>query len=338
MIDVLAVDDSAVIREAMKLVFADPQLFHIRTAPDAAVARSRIAGQRPDVILLDLEMPGEHGLVLLRDLVKTTRIPVVICSAVPSGSVEARAALKSGAVDFVAKPKLQSGRLCAEAAQLVVDAVQAAAQLGRRRREGSAPEPARAPVEPRFDRPRAIVVGVSTGGPDALARLAPHFLATSPGTVIVQHMPEGYTRALVESLGELVPRGVSVREARDGDLVEPGGILIAPGGRHTSVEAHGITLQTRVFDDALVSRHRPSVDVLFESAAHALGNRGLGLIMTGMGDDGVRGLKRMAEAGARTIAQDRASSAVWGMPGAAVEAGAATLTLSLAQLATLWDY
>jgi two-component system chemotaxis response regulator CheB len=335
---VLVVDDSAVVREAMTAVLTTAADITVTTAADPIIARHRIAAARPDVILLDLEMPRESGLSFLRSLMATDPIPVVICSShSTAGSQVALEALREGAVDVVAKPRLGVREFVQESAILIVDAVRAAA--GARRPAPSSPRPVWAPHPTATRGPavagrpsqRVIAIAASTGGPHALHQVLGGLPADVPGIVVVQHMPAGFTTAFAAHLDREC--AIDVKEAANGDLVLDGRALIAPGDRHVTLRRMNGQLRVEIGGGPLVSRHRPSADVLFRSVADTMGPGAIGVIMTGMGDDGAGGLRGMFDAGATTIAQDEASCVVFGMPREAIARGAASAVAALGDIA-----
>lgn len=332
---VLIIDDSASVRQAMTAVLsADPDIHVIAAAADPFAAARYIQSELPDVITLDVEMPRMDGITFLRRLMMQCPVPVVMCSSlVEDGSETLLQALEAGAVDIILKPKMGVADHLVEAHHRICETVKGAAQarLGARR-AGKATEPARKltadavlppPTGKAMSRTTEMVVciGASTGGTEALREVLEALPANSPGIVVVQHMPESFTKAFAKRLNSLCE--VDVKEAEDGDTVMRGHVLIAPGGlRHTMLERQGARYVVAIKEGPLVSRHRPSVDVLFRSAARNAGANAVGIIMTGMGDDGARGLLEMKQAGARTIAQDEATSVVFGMPKEAIARGA----------------
>ncbi|QSR17166.1 chemotaxis response regulator protein-glutamate methylesterase [Novosphingobium sp. KA1] len=343
---VLIVDDSATVRQTMKAILEeDPGIEVIATAADPFAAARCIQSEVPDVITLDVEMPRMDGITFLRKLMSQCPVPVVMCSSLTEeGSETLMQALEAGAVDVILKPRMGVADHLNEARDMIREVVKGAARArvqGRR--------PAVRPLEPQakltadavlpppsgraMSRTTEMVVciGASTGGTEALREVLEVLPANAPGIVIVQHMPEHFTRAFARRLDSLCE--VSVKEAEDGDTVMRGHVLIAPGGKHTMLERQGARYLVSVRDGPLVSRHRPSVDVLFRSAARSAGANAVGVIMTGMGDDGARGLLEMKEAGARTIAQDEASSIVFGMPKEAIARGAADRVVTLGGIA-----
>lgn len=348
---VLVVDDSAVVREAMISVLSREPGFVVSTAADPVIARRKIAIARPDVIVLDLEMPREDGLSFLRALMPSDPIPVVICSTHSvAGSRAALEALRYGAVDVVAKPLFGIREFVEESAILLTDAIRGAA---RARMRGLAQMPlppvAQSPRAGSLTRSRAafagrpstrlVAIAASTGGPQSLHQVLRELPADTPGVVVVQHMPAGFTGALARHLDRECR--VVVKEAEDRDVVLDGRVLIAPGDRHMALEMRDGQIAVGVSRGPLVSRHRPSADVLFTSVAGTLGSRAMGVIMTGMGDDGAAGLLTMRETGGWTVAQDESSCVVFGMPRAAIQLGAVAKVTTLTGIAgaiTAWTH
>ena len=345
---VLIVDDSAVVREALtQIINSDPRLTVMASASDPFRAAERLKREVPDVITLDVEMPRMDGITFLRRLMAQRPIPVVMCSSlVEGGSDTLLEAFEAGAMDAILKPKLDVKSALEEARVTICDTVRAAAMAGPAH---SRPQPRRAPEKkltadavlapctPRKAMSKTtekiIAVGASTGGTEALRVFLEELPRDAPPVVIVQHMPEGFTSAFAKRLNTLC--AVEVAEARDGDRLLRGRALIAPGNRHTMVVRSGHQYGVSVKDGPLVSRHRPSVDVLFRSVAQIAGSNAVGVIMTGMGDDGAAGMKEMFDAGAVTFGQDEASSIIYGMPKAAFERGGVTRQASLDLLAGL---
>ncbi len=335
---VLVVDDSAVVRRFMSSVLSQERDTTVATAADPIFAMQRIADRRPDVILLDIEMPRMNGLTFLRKIMAEDPIPVVICSGFAGrGSRVALDALSHGAVEIVSKPDHGVQEFLQESAVMLFDVVRAAAQARVSRRPQRAAKLTSQARSRASERPNAplelIALGASTGGPEALQTVLTALPREMPPIVVVQHMPKSFTSAFAERLDRLA--ALEIREASEGDRLVPGRVLIAPGNRHLVVVRRGSGRIVRLVDGPLVSRHRPSVDVLFRSVARSTGAAALGAILTGMGDDGVQGLLEMKAAGAATMAQDEASSVVFGMPKQALERGAATHTVALAELAPL---
>jgi two-component system chemotaxis response regulator CheB len=334
---VLVVDDSAVARQVISALLGAAGGIRVSTAADGLLALDRLRRERPHVVVLDLEMPRLDGLAFLRRAMEEQPVPVVVCSATTGrGTDAALRALAAGAVEVLDKSALNLRDGAGAAGETLLAAVRAAAasRVGRRASSPpsptpSAPPPTLSPTDPR-QAPQVVVIGASTGGTEALRRVLAELPADAPPIAIVQHMPAGFTGALARSLD--ADCRVRVAEARGGEILETGTVLLAPGGRHLSLRRVDGRLAAQVSDGAPVSRHRPSVDVLFRSAAAAAGPRAVGVLLTGMGDDGADGLGEMRLAGARTIAQDEASSVVWGMPREAVLRGAAGEVLSLQRI------
>ena len=341
-IRVLIVDDSAVVRQTLyEVLSSDPAIEVMGTAANPFIAAERIAEQVPDVITLDIEMPGMDGLTFLQKIMSQHPIPVIICSSLAEqGAQSTLRALEYGAVDIIAKPRLGSKRFLEESTVMLCDAVKAAATA---RPRTYAPHRV---VEPKLTadailaRPtgamletteKVVVIGASTGGTEALRSLLEALPADTPGIVIVQHMPEAFTRAFANRLDGLCR--ISVKEAESNDTVLRGRALIAPGNHHALLKRSGARYFVEIKDGPLVCRHRPSVDVLFRSAARYAGPNAVAVIMTGMGDDGARGMREMKDAGACTIAQDEATSVVFGMPNEAIKRGAVDTVLPLGSIA-----
>jgi two-component system chemotaxis response regulator CheB len=331
-IRVLIVDDSAVVRQTMSdLLSSDPHIEVMSTAGDPFIAAERIRHEVPDVITLDVEMPRMDGLTFLQKIMSQHPIPVVMCSSLTEqGSETCLKALEYGAVEIIQKPRLGTKEFLEESRVRICDAVKAAshARLHRITNFSRTVAP-KLTADVIMEKPKShamiqttekvVVVGASTGGTEALRVFLQALPADSPGIVIVQHMPEGFTRAFSQRLDGLCK--ISVKEAANNDTVVRGRALIAPGNHHTLLKRSGARYFVEIKDGPLVSRHRPSVDVLFRSAARYAGKNALGVIMTGMGDDGARGMLEMKEAGATTIAQDEATCIVFGMPNEAIKLG-----------------
>ncbi len=337
----LIVDDSASVRNTLSdILNADPDIRVIGAAADPYAAARKIAQEVPDVITLDVEMPRMDGITFLKKLMAQHPVPVVMCSSLTQESSKTLLeALEAGAVDVIPKPRVDTKQFLLESSVRICDAVKAAARakLGRvPKRDASAtaeprePAPAKkaassaaAPLKSAALRwsTNVVCIGASTGGTESLRAVLETLPEDCPGVVIVQHMPEKFTAAFAKRLDGLC--AVQVKEAEDGDPVVRGRVLIAPGNRHTSLQRRGGHYYVAVEDGPLVSRHRPSVNVLFRSAAQHAGNHAVGILMTGMGDDGADGLLDMRKAGALTVAQDEATSVVFGMPKEAIERGAA---------------
>ena len=340
---VLVVDDSAMVRQALQAILSRDARLTVSIAADALIALRKIRQEPPDVVITDLEMPRMDGLTLLQTIMQECPVPVVVCSGLATrGAEQALRALEEGAVAIITKPKLGVREFLHESALILLDTVWNAAQMQIRPRLAPprvTPRVNADAVLPVMRRPvrntafqKVIAVGASTGGTEALRVFLGMMPADCPPIVIVQHMPEVFTRAFAERLDHEC--GIRVAEARDGEKLQSGQALIAPGNFHTLVERCGTGLAVRVIDGPLVTRHRPSVDVLFRSVANAMGANAVGVIMTGMGNDGAQGLWEMKQAGAATIAQDQATSVVFGMPQEAIAKGAVDAVLPLEQIAT----
>ena len=355
------VDDSAVVRQVLQAVLArEPGIEVVGVAPDPLFALQRMQRDGwPDVLVLDVEMPRMDGITFLRKLMQEHPLPVIICSTLTEkGAQLTLDALAAGAFSVVTKPRVGLKDFLlehtAEFGQTIRAATRAnASQLARAARgagaAAAAPRPTvapapntapaglHAPLALHESTEKVIAMGMSTGGTTALERVLVALPGTLPAIAVVQHMPEKFTAAFAERLDRLC--ALQVREARDGDRLLPGMVLIAPGGRHMQLRRSGAQYHAEVRDGPPVNRHRPSVDVLFRSVAQCAGRNALGILMTGMGDDGARGLLQMHEAGARTIAQDEASSVVFGMPREAIRMGAAERVLALGDIpAAMVDY
>jgi two-component system chemotaxis response regulator CheB len=345
-IGVMIVDDSAVVRQTLKEVLeSDPGIEVMGVASDPIFALKHMETERPDVIITDVEMPRMDGLTFLKTIMEKDPLPVVVCSSkTEAGSGNAIRALEYGAVEIIQKPKLGTKQFIEESKMRICDAVKAAAmskgKLGKLRHtvvpevapkltaDVMLPKPEKSIVE---TTEKVVVVGASTGGTEALREFLEAFPEDTPGIVIVQHMPEHFTEAFAKRLDGLCR--LNVKEAEDNDTVIRGRALIAPGNKHTLLKRSGARYYVEVKEGPLVCRHRPSVDVLFRSAARYAGKNAIGVIMTGMGDDGSRGMKEMHDGGAYTIAQDEASCVVFGMPNEAIKLGGVDLVLSLEAIA-----
>ncbi|MBN2524931.1 MAG: chemotaxis response regulator protein-glutamate methylesterase [Deltaproteobacteria bacterium] len=351
-IKVLIIDDSAVVRQTMKgILEQDPDIVVIGTAGDPFIAASKLRQERPDVITLDVEMPRMDGLTFLQKLMHQHPIPVVMCSSLTERGAETGIkALELGAVDIITKPKMGVQQFLEEAQITICDTVKAAAGVipGKLNKRHSHPGISALSVKPKLTADavlpapgsqamiqtteKVVVVGASTGGTEALRVFIEALPRHSPGIVVVQHMPEKFTTSFAKRLDSLSV--VNVKEAQDNDTVIPGHVLIAPGGtRHTMLKSSGARYFVSLKEGPLVTRHRPSVDVLFRSAARYAGKNAIGIIMTGMGDDGARGMKEMKDAGAYNIAQDEKSSVVFGMPKEAIRHGGVDTVISLDEIA-----
>jgi two-component system chemotaxis response regulator CheB len=342
---VLVVDDSAVVRQTLADILAsDKDIAEVETASDPYVAAEKLRNFVPDVITLDIEMPRMDGLTFLQRLMSQHPIPVVICSSLAEDRCETTVrALELGAVDIVTKPKLGTKVFLEEARIRICDAVKAAARV----QVHGIRVPTTMVVQPKLTADvvlakgasqamiqtteRIVAVGASTGGTEALREFLQVLPADCPGIVIVQHMPEKFTAAFAKRLDSIC--AVQVKEAEEGDTVIRGRALIAPGNRHTLLKRSGARYYVEVKDGPLVSRHRPSVDVLFRSVARYAGRNAVGVIMTGMGDDGAAGMAEMKDAGSTNLAQDEASCVVFGMPAEAVKRGGVHKVMPLQSLA-----
>ena len=337
-IRVHVVDDSAVVREVLTSVLSkagDIEVVH--ASQDPVFALERMQRDWPDVIILDIEMPRMDGLTFLRKIMRERPTPVIICSSLAEEGVPVTLqALEAGAIAIVTKPKIGLRNFLSESGQQLIDEVRAArgARLSNLRPAADAPTGLENRVKLTADAmlqapsgrtmfrttERIVAIGTSTGGTQALEYVLPRLPRDCPGIAVVQHMPEAFTASFARRLNQLSQ--IEVKEAVTGDRLVAGLALIAPGGKHLMVVRSGTQYVAEVKDGPLVSRHRPSVDVLFRSVAVCAGANATGIIMTGMGDDGARGLKEMKESGARTVAQDEASCVVFGMPRVAIEMGA----------------
>ncbi len=361
-IRVLVVDDSAVVRQSLTSILEqDSEIEVMGTAADPIIAVKKIQKEVPDVITLDIEMPRMDGLTFLRKIMSQHPIPVVVISSLTSEGTEvALKALEYGACEIIGKPAMNADQFILESQIMLCDAVKAAAQskLSRKATATSkttavTPEvPSKrlkaSPIEvtPKLSADvildkgtalsrmvhteKVIVLGASTGGTEAIRHLLKEMPAKMPGIAIVQHMPEGFTLSFANSLDK--NSNLEVKEAVNGDKLYPGRVLIAPGNKHLLLKSVGKEYFVEVKEGPLVNRHRPSVDVLFRSAARYAGHNAIGILLTGMGNDGATGLKELHDAGAYTIAQDEASSVVFGMPKEAIKLGAADKVLALNEI------
>ncbi len=334
-IKVLLVDDSAVVREVLAAELArDPQLVMIGTAPDAFIARDKIIKLAPDVVLLDIEMPRMDGLTFLRRLMHYRPLPVIIVSSLtqPGGRL-ALEAIAAGAVDVACKPG--PGLPLAEMTEMLTTKIKAAAaaQLERMRALNGVNHGPLEPL-PLATAPRRIVaIGASTGGTQAIEQILSRFPENGPATLIVQHMPAYFTASFAERLNKLC--AMEVREAADRDQVQPGLALIAPGNKHMLLRQRGEALAVEIKDGPMVHHQRPSVEVFFQSVACCGGVKAAAALLTGMGSDGAQGLLALRQKGAYTLAQDQATSVVFGMPAEAIKLGAATEVAPLPHIAEL---
>ena len=345
-VKVYVVDDSAVVRQALQHMLAgQPDVELIGSAPNPMIAMAAIQKNRPDVLLLDIEMPGMDGLTFLRQIMAGTPIPTVICSTLSTeGSKVALDALAAGAVAVLGKPKLGLKQYLEDSRREMIQTLKAAALAKPRQRAASAASPAAGaavrPGVPRaavlsgvhaFAMNKPVVIGSSTGGTQALEQVLMGLPADAPGIAITQHMPEKFTAMYAQRLNGIC--AMNVREAKDGDRLERGVVLIAPGGLHMQLRKAAGQYFVHVVDGPPVNRHKPSVDVLFKSAAECAGRDILGIILTGMGDDGARGMKVLHDGGARTLAQNEATCVVFGMPKEAIKLQAVDEILPLESMA-----
>lgn len=345
-IKVLLVDDSAVVRQVLQAVLdQEPDIHVIGAASDPIFAMEKLTREWPDVIVLDVEMPRMDGITFLKKIMAEHPTPVVICSTLTEkGAETTMQALTAGAVEIITKPKVGLKSFLLESSNDLVSAVRAAAQANVRRQvRAAAPLPqvagklnadailsAATAHSMAQTTERIVAIGTSTGGTQALEAVLTALPRVCPGIIIVQHMPEKFTALFAERLNGLCQ--IEVREAKNNDRVIPGLALIAPGGKHMLLKRSGAYYHVEVVDGPLVNRHRPSVDVLFRSVAKFAGKNATGIIMTGMGDDGARGLKEMLDAGAPTVAQDEATCVVFGMPKEAIKLGAAKKVVPLHEM------
>jgi two-component system chemotaxis response regulator CheB len=344
-IRVLVIDDSAVMRQLLtEILNSDPDIEVVGTAQDPFVARDKIKLLNPDVLTLDVEMPRMDGLAFLRNLMRLRPMPVVMCSSLTQkGAAVALDALALGAVDFVAKPTVDVIHGIKESAQEIIAKVKMAARAqvkalvdspvvnaADRQEPGGAP-PKRAATSNFATTDRIIAIGASTGGTEAIKDVLSRLPPDVPGIVIAQHIPLSFSGAFALRMN--ASSVLNVCEASDGQPILAGHAYIAPGDKHLLVVRNGARYQCRLSDADVVNRHRPSVEVLFRSVAQSAGRNSIGVMLTGMGRDGAEGMKEMRDAGALTVAQDEASSVVWGMPGAAWQLGAAQTLQPLLKIA-----
>ena len=347
-IQVLLVDDSALMRQTLAEVLqTSPDVALMAAVADPVFAMQRMRDQWPDVIVLDVEMPRMDGLTFLRKIMQARPTPVIICSTLTEkGASTTLEAMACGAFAILEKPKLGLRNFLREQANAMLATIRAAAQANVHRLQPGMPSNTSAPLHSSAQPPlplatrlsslsqtteSIVAIGTSTGGTQALEHILTRLPRVCPGIVVVQHMPQAFTAAFAQRLHGLC--AVTVKEAQQGDRALPGQVLIAPGGRHMLLRRSGAQYTVDVVDGPLVSRHRPSVNVLFRSVAQAAGRNAMGMLLTGMGDDGAAGLLEMRQAGAHTVAQDAHSSVVFGMPKAAIERGAAMEVLPLEAMA-----
>ncbi len=343
-IKVMLVDDSAVVRQTLTEVLnSDAEIEVVEACQDPYIAAQKLGKQMPDVIVLDIEMPRMDGITFLRKLMSQHPVPVIICSTlVEKGSATTLKALEYGAVDIIQKPTVGTRKFLQEARILLTDAVKAAAgaRVQSRSVQNKQIQPKltadavlamASPNAMTRTTEKVIVIGASTGGTEAIRSVLEVMPQDAPGIVVVQHMPQGFTTSFANRLNELCK--INVKEAADGDSVLRGHALIAPGNRHALLKRSGARYYVEIKDGPLVSRHRPSVDVLFRSASRYAGSNAAAAILTGMGDDGAAGMKELHDAGAYTIAQDEKTCVVYGMPAMAVKRGGVDAILPLDKIA-----
>jgi len=344
-IRVLIVDDSALIRKVLtEMLSSDKDIEVIGAASDPFIARKKIKELNPDVITLDVEMPKMDGITFLGNIMRLRPMPVVMVSSLTEkGADVTLQALELGAVDFVTKPNVDLAHTFENYADEIIEKVKVAAkanvQKGQITAKLDTPEKHTADAiiskTAKFKNfkttDKIIAIGASTGGTEAIKEVLLDMPPNSPGIVITQHIPEAFSKKFADRLDGFLP--LKVYEAEDGQQIIPGHVYIAPGNQHMLVERDGARYICRLNDGPAVNRHKPAVDVLFRSVAQNVGRNSLGIILTGMGDDGARGLKEMHDAGSYTIAQDEKTSVVWGMPGSAVSHGAVDTILPLKKIA-----
>ena len=345
-IKVLVIDDSAMIRQILtEMLNSDPGIEVVGAAPDPLIAREKIKQLNPDVLTLDVEMPKMDGVTFLKNLMRLRPMPVVMVSSLTEKGADITfQALELGAVDFVTKPKIDvSHSLEGYADEIIAKVKMAAGARVRAYRDVpvarsiapklSADAVLEKKIMPKHLRTteKVIALGASTGGTEAIKEVLMRMPASAPGMVITQHIPEAFSKPFAKRMD--ASSAMTVCEAEDGQQIVPGHAYIAPGGRHLYVERSGARYICRLSDGPPVNRHRPSVDVMFRSVAQSVGLNAIGVILTGMGDDGARGMKEMKDAGAKTVAQDEQTSVVWGMPGEAVKHGGVDEVLALEHIA-----
>ncbi|MDF2784274.1 MAG: chemotaxis protein [Pantoea eucrina] len=330
-ITVMCVDDSALMRQLMtEIINSHPDMEMVATAPDPLVARDLIKQYNPQVLTLDVEMPRMDGLDFLEKLMRLRPMPVVMVSSLTGkGSEVTLRALELGAVDFVTKPQLGIREGMLAYSQMIADKIRGAARAKLHTRIVS-PAPVTLKAGPLLSSEKLIAIGSSTGGTEAIRHVLQPLPATSPALLITQHMPPGFTRSFAERLNKLCQ--ITVKEAEDGERILPGHAYIAPGAMHMELGRSGANYVVKLNDGPPVNRHKPSVDVLFRSVAVNAGRNAVGVILTGMGNDGAAGMLEMHRAGAWTIAQDEASCVVFGMPREAIAMGGASEVVDLGHI------
>lgn len=337
-IKVIVVDDSAVVRQVNTATLAkEPDIEVIAASADPLFALERMRKKWPDVIVTDIEMPRMDGITFIEKVMRERPTPIVVCSSLTEqGATTTMQALSAGALSIITKPKLGVKQFLQESGNDIVSAVRAAAKAQVRRLATSAAQPVVKSSAPLVTQAmhdttdKVVAIGTSTGGTQALEHILTQLPATCSGIVIVQHMPEKFTAMFAQRLNDLCK--IEVREAKNGDRVRSGLALIAPGGLHMQLKRSGAQYQVEILDGPPINRHKPSVDVLFRSVAQTAGRNALGMLLTGMGDDGARGLLQMHQAGAHTIAEHESSCIVYGMPMVAVKLGAADKILPLQEM------
>ena len=340
---VLIIDDSALVRELLsKILASDPGIDVVGTAPDPYSARRKIKELNPDVLTLDVEMPKMDGVTFLRNLMRLRPMPVVMVSSLTEkGADVTLEALELGAVDFVSKPKIDLAHTLEQYADELKEKVRTASAAKVRALTHRPAVRERLSVDAVLEKQphrrhfkttdQIIAIGASTGGTEAIKSVLQAMPATSPGVVIAQHIPAAFSHSFAQRMNSF--SALTVSEAVSGEQILPGHAYIAPGDKHLIVRRDGARYVCELNDGVPVNRHRPSVDVLFRSVVHNAGANAIGALLTGMGDDGARGLKELRDAGAATVAQDEETSVVWGMPGAAVKLGGAVHVLALHDIA-----
>jgi len=344
-IRVLIVDDSALVRQMLTdMLRRDPGIEVVGSASDAHIARQKIKQLSPDVLTLDVEMPKMDGVTFLRNLMRLRPMPVVMVSSLTERGADVTLdALAIGAVDYLAKPKIDVAATLGDYANELIEKIKAAAGVSVRALEARAPAqapprhsadailPRQPPARALRTTDRIVAIGASTGGTEAIKQVLMGLPADAPGIVIAQHIPKAFSGPFAKRMNHCC--ALTVYEAEDGQQILPGHAYVAPGDRHLLIVRDGSRYVCRLDDGAPVNRHKPSVDVLFRSVAQNVGRNAIGMLLTGMGRDGARGLLEMRDAGSPTLAQDEATSVVWGMPGEAVALGAARHVLPVQELA-----
>ena len=346
-IQIAVIDDSALVRQVFtEIIQSEPEFSLLFTAQDPVFALDKMRNSWPDVIILDIEMPRMDGITFLKKIMSEHPTPIIICSTLTqANSIMLMQALQNGAVDVITKPSVGLKDFLSDSKRLFIDAIKAASISNLKKLNlknfnseskvlsedlGNAIKGRIAVSSNLMTTEKVIANGTSTGGTIALEYILTQLEVNCPGIVIVQHMPEKFTAAFAERLNKLSK--IEVKEAKDRDRVLPGIALIAPGNKHMSLKRSGAQYHVEVSDGPLVSRHRPSVDVLFRSVAKHASSNAVGIIMTGMGDDGANGLKEMHDQGAFTVAQDEESCVVFGMPKEAIKKNAVDKILSLGEI------